>query len=419
MNKRDCLAFALFGACCTLVGAGCSVYDESLVGNAAGSGPKVCEHTTWPSKPARADPGDEHVDIVGALTFFDLGEPYKDPSDGHTVPARVQGYDLDNTCTTNPDLQDPTLNQGSSCITQGWVQTPTIGDLPGGRDNGLRYIVYNIGQIYNGFGTLPYIENIKLGRVSLLLSIKNYNGQRNDDHVDLAVLTTGSFTQDGANGGVPAGPDGGGVAPKFDGTDVWPIASDSFYDSDPNKPRLTSRDAWVTNGVMVGALGDLDFRLRIGVSPVKLVDLRIQFLETFFTAKISKDERGLWVLKEGQIASRWRVDDLLAQVKYFPNPLTGGPLCMNRENAYGIPHNFICAAADIYSGPPSPSAPCNAVSVGIGFEGVQAKMGNVFPLLDLGTPCPDKYDTAHDSCSHPYIDPDGDAGADAGAPDGG
>lgn len=387
--------------------SGCSVYDSSLIGSGGDGGvnPTSCEHATWPAPPTRSDPGDEQVDVVGALTFFDLGEQYTG-ADGTPVPARTQGYDLDNTCTSNPELQDPLLDQGSSCVTPGWIENPTIGDLHGGRDNALRYVVGNIAKVYSGFGTVPYNENIRNGRVSLMLGIKDYNGQLNDTAVSLTIYPTRSFTEGGANGG-----EGSRAVPKFDGTDTWPIASDAFIDGDSSRPRLVSSGAYVKDGVLVGTFNDIDFRLSIGVSSIALVDLRVQFRSTFITAKILKDDRGLWALKKGQISARWIADELLSEVKYFENPLGDTrSMCMN-AGTYAVPHNFICAAADISSGGVSPSAPCSAISVGIGFEGIQAKLGNVFTLPERQNPCEDRFDPVHDSCSHPFVKP--------GAADGG
>jgi hypothetical protein len=400
----------------------CSVYDKSLLspGNpATDSAPAKCESVQWPDRPKNATPGGGN-DFVAALRYFDFGEPYIARG---TTPARVardvplQGYDLDHRCTANSDFKDdPTLIDPPSCRDLPGMGEGVFGkhgDLPGGRDNGLRNVIEDVAKFFQEFGTPTYNGAIEKGQVSLLFEIKDYNGEPNDDAVTVSIYTPVKLIGSG-DASLPSGDaaaDGGpSIIPQFNGEDTWTVAYESYLENEPAKgPRVFSADAYVANNMLVSSIDRLDMRLRIGISPFKLVDLNVNFVATFFTAKIAK-ENGLWELKDGTIVGRWRTKDLFGQVKYFPNPYVqqradAGPgkyqMCTNLDS-YELVHQLICQAADIYSGPETPDPACDAISVAIGFRAVQAKLGGFGNLEPLENECTSRYDPMRDSCDYTW-----------------
>jgi hypothetical protein len=389
---------------------GCSVYDESLVrGGDGGQVAPTCTLATWPLQPRGKNLGGG-PELVFALRAFDFGETY-DPNDGTGVVAeRPVGYDLDNKCTLGTDVtetQYPGVREENSCTPAGAWVSPLFGDLPGGRDNGLRNIITFVENFFPGFGTPTYNASIKTGEVSLVMQLKNYNGQANDDDVNFAIYTPGRFRDNAANAG---------AVPQFDGQDEWPIASLAYLNPTTKEPKFASRAAWVNNNVLVASFPNFEFRLRIGISQHGVADAILKFLDVFFTAKIA-NEQGIWVLKGGHIASKWKTQDLFSQIKYFPAPSGPGKnMCMNAFG-YNVVHDYMCRSTDIYSGGLAPSPTCDAVSVGIGFEAVQAKFGPTIEFSAQESDCPAAFDPIKDNCSYAWGTQDGGAPVPGTQPD--
>ncbi|HMJ14334.1 MAG TPA: hypothetical protein VK524_23120 [Polyangiaceae bacterium] len=379
-------------ACCTLALA-CSVYDESLLSRGAAPDASArCTRTTWPGRPAGSALGGG-IDFVVALRRFDLGEKY-DPRDGSPVlEERAVGYDLDGRCTGDTETVDPLLTDDNACSAAGDWFDPVFGDLPGGRDNSLRHVINFVATYFTGFGTPSYNAAIESGEVSLLVHVKDYNGQANDDSVQFVLYTPTSF--DRANS----------APPRFLGDDVWPIASISYVNPETREPRYVSRAAWVRDGTLVAGFPNVDFRLRIGIAAAGVADLNFRFLDAFITAKLTQDAAERWVLSDGQIAARWKTKDVFDQTKFYPNPFPSPTASKNmclHTPGYGLTHNAICQATDSYSGSSnSPGLMCDSISVGIAFETVPAKIGATFDLPERVTDC-GEFDPGKDSCERSW-----------------
>jgi len=386
-------ALALLGTCAALTSLGCSVYDESLFGGTSES--RKCVFARWPEPPAATNLGG-NTSFVTALRSFDFGEEHQS-LEGVPVPVRQTiGYDLDSRCTKNEALNDPTLADPNSCEPVASWFAPRYGDLKGGRDNGLRYLIEFIAMALEGFGTPIYNFAIESGEVSLLMQVENYNEQPDDDSVGFKLYTPAPFSM--ANPGPPA----------FNGRDEWPVAEDSFDAGNSNQPKFVASRAWVTGNTLVASFRSVDLRLRIGIAESQIVDLVLRFVDPFFTAKIEKVGDAWW-LKQGQIAARWRTSELLQQVKYFPNPFYDATLVeptntlnmCTKTPTYRLVREAICGSTDIVAGAGGPGAFCDSISVGIGFEAVQARLGGTVKLEAPETDC-DTFDPSKDSCDKTY-----------------
>ena len=156
------------------------------------------------------------------------------------------------------------------------------------------------------------------------------------------------------------------------------------------------------------------FRISVGLTPNVIVELNVQFSGTFLTAKLVQGQNG-WEMHEGQIAGRWPVQALLAQLSQFPDVNDASlrtPLCIN-NSSYPNFKNAICKFVDISSlGTPD----CDALSVGIGFKGLPAKLGNVWGLRPIISRCVNPAtDPAKDACGQPIPFADSGTGGAAGA----
>ena len=97
------------------------------------------------------------------------------------------------------------------------------------------------------------------------------------------------------------------------------------------------------------------------------------------------------------IDGRWATGSLLSSLAALHDPLSskGGFLC-GTDNTYAIAKNEICSAMDIAADPKldQTGAPCDAVSVAVGFTADPAQLGAVVTkakpaqgcVSDAGTP---------------------------------
>jgi hypothetical protein len=378
------------------------VYDESLLGSGGGGGSDSstgCQNVRWPEEPKNAPAGGD-ISFVTALTYFDFGETYVSTDSGASIPYRDVGYDLDLTCTrTGPGDQrpeDPNLNEDNSCTNNGGPGFPgVVGDYKDGRDNGLAGLISRVKISLPQFGTDAYLSNIATGEVSLLFGVSGYNGELNDNDVTGIIYSPAAFD---------SVPENAGKTPQFNGQDRWPIMEDSYINGNEGEPAHKSIRGYVTNGVLVARTADLNLRLRIGIASQDVTDLQITFLQPFLTAKVSKDDRGLWQLTEGVIAGRWKTEDLFKELSRFPNPddypvvPVDDPFFCTDSQLYPAVRAFICSLADIYSGPPGPGNECDSLSVGIAFNAIEAKLGQKVETDDRVNPC-GAADPAQDNCA--------------------
>jgi len=361
-------------------------------GGGAGGAP-ICEHATFPGPPTETDAGGEESFVV-AMSEIDFGETY-DPDSGTAVPERNIGYDLDNKCSGRQ-------GEGESCAKPPWANGNSE-DYPAGRDNALGRLITEISSRFvSTFGSAAYTQQINEGKVSILYKVDNWNGQPNDDQVTTALMMP-----------APLNALGGRDVPLWDGTDTWPVASDSVNGT-PLNPKFADDTAYVRDGTLVAKLTTAQFRISVGLAATVVVELNIRFSGAFLTAKLVKGPHG-WEMHEGQIAARWPVQELLAQLSQFPDVNDASlktPLCIN-NSSYPNFKNAICKFVDI-SFLNSPE--CDALSVGIGFTALPAKLGNVWELRELKSRCTNPTtDPANDACGRAIPFPDSGSGGAGGS----
>jgi len=188
-----------------------------------------CKHATPPPPPAITNAGGD-LDIVVAPYSIALG----DGNDALLHPLwKSIGYDLDHTCTGEGV-------EGPSCVVPSWAVQ--VADGFDGRDNALGSFVNYLAAASPGSGTEDELLRMKTGRGIQLVRIRNYNGQADDDQVEVDVYVSYGLTD--------------APPPKNDGTDRWVVASDwlrAGADGQPNidLPKYFDDKAYVTNGMMV------------------------------------------------------------------------------------------------------------------------------------------------------------------------
>jgi hypothetical protein len=318
------------------------------------------------------------------MKTIDFGEEYV--SNSGVVAPRPHGFDLDFKCTG--------LGEGPSCVMPAFASGDDA-DLEGGRDNAFGKFVAEMAQRVPSFGTPSFSEQIAQGKISLLFRVHNWNGQPNDDQVELTLFATG-----------PLNALGGPSVPQWDGNDAWPIADASLVDDDISQPRFVDANAYVVSGTLVAAMPEVSLRISVGITATIVIEQLLPLQQVFFVAEIKQNTNGLYVLEKGEIAGRLHVDALLNQTDRYPDPLNLRdlpPICMDSAS-YQTFRSLICGFVDIHATLASPTLPCDALSVGIGFTASQARLGPIYRLPPLADRCPGE---PADSCFIPFPPPDG------------
>jgi hypothetical protein len=339
---------------------GCGYYDSSLLtpsptpndGGATDSG--QCVSARPPGPPSAKDAGGD-LEIIVAMKTVDFHES----SGGNTI-----GYDLDNTCTCQ--------GEGSSCIPPKGVPDPCDG--PGGRDNAGAALIQSSAMLGLTSGT--FNQDIADGEFSLVLRIRGYNGQPDDDQVSVAWLVPLPFL----------------APPAFDGTDPWGISGSCLNHDGTGQPNLedpliVDHVAYVTGGTLVASLK--------GGAPLNLAANFSVIVQTaFLTGKLVKQE-ALWGIEDGVVCGIWRTTDLLKSVRN--TQVLGQPLCTNNP-AYKNVKDTICRNRDINATSTNPSDPCDSVTLAFTFIAPPAKIKLAWDPPAPTNPCTPETDPANDSC---------------------
>jgi hypothetical protein len=242
------------------------------------------------------------------------------------------------------------------------------------------------------------------GANGLIVRLTGYNGGMNQMPGNLGVsifLSDGTAMVDG----------GANPPPTWDGNDVWTLDSQSIFNGqlDAGIGSLAlyyDLNAYIANGVIVAKASDnnsnLEFPFRLTPSVhanpgEELGAITLLLQGTVLTANIAPAGSG-YQLTNGVISGRYATSSLTQTLGTFLDP-AGGPgahLCPGSPTFENIQPQ-ICRGADIFRNPVAmdAGAPCDALSLAVGFTAFPAQMGPGFvrppdPAVcnDASTDCP-------------------------------
>jgi hypothetical protein len=353
---RRSIALGVLGLLCaaaavTAAAQGCALPGFVLVTNDAGAdagGPAACMPAGYPDPPGGPDDGISLPGLVFAVHSIDLG-------DNGSIP----GYDLDHVCTCFDDA-------GPSCVGRS-LQPNLYCDQPPntGVDNQSAKLFQFFSLANMGlFGSDYFSAQANGGRWSLLIKVDGYNGKPDDPMVQVSI-----YPSRGLSGKMPA----------WDGSDVWPVAPQAVGDGGVNDPVFVSNGAYVAGGVLVATVPTTQVTLA-GSGPDTIT---VQLKAGVITAQIVSMGT-TWRLKGGILAARWATRDVFAALSSYRDN-QGHPFCTDQA-VFGTVKSAICDDADILvDGTQPKSAPCDAISVGLGFTADPVVLGDV---SDAGTDAP-------------------------------
>jgi hypothetical protein len=396
--------------------------NTGAVSSTGGGGATGCQHLTYPPLPTdlppESDAGDRNLSFVAVMYDIDLGDgpPNADPPSVHYLDL---GYDLDNTCTTAALKNDP---KGYKCVLPDFSSGATDG--PDGQDNALGKNIQFIRDHIDNFSSAIYSKGLYEGRsANILIDVSGYNGEANDGKVRVATMVAADFQTIASNKG---------AKPKWDGTDIWPIASDSVINGDRDKPKFVDEHAYVNNYQLVVTLPEAQLRLITGLTDAVQVNLNVFMRAATTTCTITQTDAGTsnYELRNCRLSARWEVNDILHQLSQFPDPLAlpaFAPQCNvpgtgSAAVSYNLFKRSLCGVVDTYSGIAGPTTVCNALSMGIAFNTKPGRLGSVFTVDPITPKCVDPAtkvilpsDPSFDNCELPQPVAAGGAGGKGGA----
>lgn len=267
------------------------------------------------------------------------------------------GYDLDDRCSL-PEVGDP---PPLDCAPTSPVIIPFDGER--GVDNSLNGFLTFIDGAVEGLFSAPLNESItasfRAGQIGLLFRLSDWNGTPDDPDVSCAIAE--------AAFGAPSG-----------GSINW-YGSSSSFDRTVDNPLNTEVRAYVTGGVLVARMRDgAELTLNNGAQA-----LRFDLNRMIITANLSRSGPGDGVLENGVISARWPREKALAGLTGLGLPPTGR--CVDERS---LAEMAIVNSLDVRSDPAeiAETETCDAISVGIGFGAVEARVVGIQdpdPLSDL------------------------------------
>lgn len=266
------------------------------------------------------------------------------------------GWDIDHRCSTAPE--PPATEWDVECAPTGGEH---VADLEGCRDDSFGA---NIAATFPALGT-QLVADVGLvagsGSHAHLLRLSGWSGERNDPQVRLELARIAY--------GVPAvGARGDPVL--WDGNDTFYPIEEAFDRG--GEPRLRDEIAFVADNRLVAALPDDSEILLHGGARTLLLRLT----DAVLTARL--ENLGL---SEVVLSGRWRVVDLIAELDRVG-------ICSSETLRTSVEIR-IRSAADVRTMPrggPGMSAPCESISVALGFS---VQLGSWGDAREPGAPRPD------------------------------
>jgi hypothetical protein len=391
----------------------CNVYDASLLEPGPGTGVEPKNGVGWWSKddgrgcftagrPSAADrpasDGDGDVGpILVAVDTMRLGSV----NEANAVDPNAwkdMGFDLDGLCTASdtcelPDLP-PSCKPGASAL-------PRDGNYC--RDN-------TFGRLEHAAALVPEISatyglshdklncDLCVGHYNFLLRITGYNGKANDDRVRIDL-----YPSPGLEKPLPwdCNDPTWRTRPCFQPDMPWTIQSDKVTEprGGPELPTSTIVDdnAYVREGYLYITMPEDTLFWLPGTKGIAVAyPLRVR--NGLVSGKIERGTDSVWRITDGIIAGRTLGEDMKQAFRYI-----GFCESTDAEN-FQLMTTFIDGNLDVLgNGGSDPNAPCDAMSIGIGFTALQAKAGkleDVEPLVECqrkGDPSDGGTDAAPDS----------------------
>jgi len=335
-------ALAVLGLACGLTA--CRAFDESLLDGGGADAGSSCMPRTPPERPMPVPtPGD--MELLFALRDVRLEQG---------GDWRAIGYDLDGLCSVDPS---PQVECHPPDEMNGLATDGTDGIDNAAGDNVFPFTLVLLGDL-----EAPVRQDEEMGRGVILLRLRGYNGEPDDDRVNVAIAMAAFGSPALPSGDPPELPPDGSAPPPpaWDGTDYWWGETAAFLGGDIEMPLVDDSSAYVSGSTLVVHPPDR--------SPLVFTaagfSFELKLAGAVITAQITD---GGTRLSPVTVAGRWRLLDIRETFPSFG-------LCPSSVNA-GRMSRLLDQSADVRAG--APGATCDAISVGIELTGYGGRMAGV------------------------------------------
>lgn len=173
-----------------------------------------------------------------------------------------------------------------------------------------------------------------------------------------------------------------GSAPKFDGTDMWPVSPDLLKDpKDLDSSTVVFDKSSVTSDAFDSGKNQT-FILTVPVNaPTGSTAIKLTIHAAQVTMTLAPDRK---TAKGGMISGVLNTEEFIAEAKKvgYLNNICNSPVFTNVTNS-------IRQASDILSdGTQDPAKPCDGISIGIGFDMAPVQIGSLGPAPMMYKACP-------------------------------
>jgi hypothetical protein len=325
--------------------------DSSAGGNSTSSGTGANGAGGQGGEGAQGGGGFTPTCVETTGTVLAVNELFMGDTDRDGAPSAVAwmqyGFNLDNLVSTpaSTDVCQP-ANGGSP--------NDAYPDGDAGIDNSFGRNVVPILQGFQQDFSVAVNASIQAGETTLMLHLTDLAAG-----ADQAPIVTRLY------GGSPMG-----SAPAFDGTDCWPVVREQLQDPGDIESAQTTYDTstLVANHWESATTGDVTLTITIaGLSATFVVHA------ARFSMDVDPDHQGATL---GQLGGVLDTDEFVTEIRRlagFVNPV----LCTGVVDSI---LNQIRQASDIMNdGTQDPTATCNGISIGIGFNMTQVQLGGIGP----------------------------------------
>jgi cysteine-rich repeat protein len=298
------------------------------------------------------------------------------------------GFDLDGVCSNAPGCAG--LRDLVSC-------RPTHQQIPsdanGCRDNEFANafaIISHVPEVGGRFGLDETSIDCGLwrGSYNVIVRVTDYNGRADDDHVRVDWY---------ASAGIDPQPswlcptdDFQNRYPLWRKTSTWPVDEQDLSEPvlDPKQlplSRIADQDAYVRDHYLVSRFPDgASLRLPGDGQPFRGLALAVH--QGIWTGRLSQAPDGTWRITDGLVGGRVRTEDALQSLRQ-----TGFCLGKGVDTLYTSMATYIQENADLLAvGDNDADQPCDALSLGIGFEAAEltpaAVSSTLPPLIECCEP---------------------------------
>jgi hypothetical protein len=190
------------------------------------------------------------------------------------------------------------------------------------------------------------------------------------------------------------------IAPKWDGTDEWPVFPNTFAvaaEAGTVTVERTSTDGYVSNYELVARFPD-------GL-PIRLANFTAPLFRATVTMALKAEPRGSMRVVDGAISGVATASVVLGLIPVITSSF-GQAVCSDSVlykglgEAYNL-YDWICSFADVRLGNDTADSECNGMSFGMSFQAVSAHIGSPVDAISVPPLCPETTDPSRDTCFRP------------------